>query len=645
MADGLQKGYWMRVLAGTLLLFMVGFAIGVLGARLVHAQSDVPSYEAGECPFDAPANIECGYVTVMQDRDDPDQGQVRLAVVIARGDETQAPVITLSGGPGEITTPSAGLIVPLFQGIVGGRTLIAFDQRGVGRSEPALACPEWTEMQISLLAPDTTPEQAVEGNYASLVACAERLRAEGIDLNDFDSVQNAADVADIARALGYEQVNLLGVSYGSLLAQHVLRDHPEIVRAAVIDSVLPLDVSFFVGTFDTAFDAVERLLAACAADGACGAAYPTLRDDMLNTIRQYNANPVPITLTHPITGEQIDSLLTGDIIVSTLIYFLYQTPAIPTLPERITAIAQGDTSAAEALASQFIIAYYAIERGMQYSVQCAEDLLMSNEAEYGARLEALIPEFRGRADVQTALAFSPFDICEAFDVEPLDLSVKQPLMTDVPVLALAGEFDPVTPPSYAERVTANLPNAFTYTFPGAGHSIALASTCAQGIIRAFLDDPTTEPDSACVGEMSLSFRVAGAALDLPLEPFTSAQFGVSGVIPAGWQEISPGVYAESMSGSVVIIQQAAPLPEAQLAGLLAGQFGIDAFPEAASVREANGLTWSLYETPGPQGLLADVALANRAGMTYVIVLLSGASDRAAYYDALFIPAVDALTAN
>jgi pimeloyl-ACP methyl ester carboxylesterase len=623
------------------LLFVACFAVAAVGARLVRAQSDVPAYQVDVCPFDAPANVECGYVTVPADRTDPDAGLIRLAVVVVAGDESDGAVMVLSGGPGEITTPTAGAVASLFQNIVGGRTLILFDQRGVGRSEPALSCPEWTAMQISLLGPEVTPEQVAEGNYTSLAACAERLRAEGIDLSNYNSLENAADVADIAQALGYEQVNLLGISYGSLLAQHVMRDHPEVVRAAIIDSVLPLDVSFFVETLDTPYDAIERLLAACAADAGCSATYPTLRDDLLATVRRYNAEPVPITLTNPVTGETLDALLTGEVIVNTVIFFLYQTPMIPTLPAQITAIAGGDTSTAERLASQFLSVFYVVERGMQYSVQCAEDLLLTNEEEYGLRYAALIPEYRGRVDIETALSFSPFDICAAFDVQPLDVSVKQPLISDLPVLALAGEFDPVTPPAYAERVTANLPNAFTYIFPGAGHSIALASTCAQGIIRAFLDYPLSEPDASCVGATPFAFRLPGSTLTL--EAFTNADFGISGLIPAGWQELSSGVYADSMSGSVVIIQQAAPVPQEQIAALLAGEFGIDAFPEAVSTREANGLTWMLYETPGPQGLLADVALAEDGGMTYVIVLLSGESDRALYYDGLFIPAVDALT--
>lgn len=634
---------WIAIALRIAFIFAIGFAIGSLGARLINAQEALPSYETSACPFGTTPNIECGFVTVPEDRSDPESGTIRLATVIIQGSDIDAPALVLSGGPGEITTPNAHLAGPLFQQIAGGRTTILFDQRGVGRSEPALSCPEWVEAQLAALGPDVSAEDSAEANTTSLAACGQRLAAEGINLDAYNSVENAADVADIVRALGYDQVNLIGVSYGSLLAQHVLRDHAEIARAVVIDSVLPIDESFFVGAIDTATNALDRLMAACAADEACNAAYPDVRAALADIILTYNANPVPITLTNPSNGETIESQLTGDTILSAMIFFLYQTQTLPTLPEAVAAIAAGDLSIAESLASQFINALYALERGMQYSVQCQEDLLLVSEADLLARYEQLPPEYRGRADLEVVMDNSSFVVCANWPVEPFDASIKEPVSSSVPTLALAGEFDPVTPPEYAERVAASLENSFTYTFPGVGHSVALASPCAAGIIAQFLTDPMTEPDASCIADMGLTFRVPGAGIEL--ETFTNAAFSISGVIPAGWQEVSPGVYAASASGNVVIIQQAAPVPAAQLQALLAQQFGIDAFPEASGTREANGLTWTLFETPGPQGLLADVALTEVGAQTYLIVLLSSSLDRGTYYEGLFLPAVDALTAN
>lgn len=628
------------VLLVILFLFGSGLLFGRWLATVVEAQPD-EAFEAAACPFEAALTVECGFVTVPARHAEPDGETIRLAVVVSQGDESLAPVIVLSGGPGEITTPTAGGVAPIFQNIVNGRTLIMFDQRGVGRSEPALACPEWTESTLAQFQGDPAPADALRRNYESLVACSERLTAEGIDLGAYNSVENAADVAAIIRALGYDQADIFGVSYGSLLAQHVMRDHPEVVRSVVIDSVLPIGTSFSIGTVDTATAAVDRLLAACEAQPACAEAYPDLRGTLFDAIEFYNENPVPITVENPVTGESYDTFLYGDSILTSVFVFLYRTAVIPTLPEAIVAIAEGDTSIAASLQSQFIPALYALERGMQYSVFCAEDVVGVTEMDLLARYEALPPQYRGRADLEDLMEYSTFDVCAQWPVEPLAAEFMQPVVSDLPVLAVAGEFDPVTPPGYAEQVVANLPNAFSYTFPGVGHSVALADACPVSIIQQFLDDPMTEPDAGCIDAMGVVFRVPGAGL--ALEPFTDETMAITGVIPEGWQALGPGVYAESGMGSVVILQQSAPVSAEELRTLLAGQFGIEAFPESRTTREANGLTWSIYETTGPQGLLADVAIAEGEGVVYGIILLSTPLDRPTYYDGLFLPAIDALT--
>jgi len=634
----------LRTLSGFVIVLGFGYGFGVSSAQATNAQPSA-AFEETECPFPAAPNQFCGFVTVPEDRANADSPEIRLAVIITEGDADAAPVVMLSGGPGEITTVSGDALAPIAQNIVGGRTLIQFDQRGVGRSEPALACPEWVETQLTMLETNPDPAEALRLNNEALLACADRLASEeGINLSAYNSVENAADVADLIRALGYEQADLFGVSYGSLLAQHVMRDHADVVRSVIIDSVLPLGTSFNLTVIDSATAAIDRLVGACAADAACNTAFPDLRRTLFDAIDFYNANPVPITVTDPMTGETYDTFLYGDSILGTLFFFLYQTPAIPTLPQAIVAMADGDLSVAESLQSQQLVALYTLERGMQYSVFCAEDVkgIGITEVELLERYSALPPQYRGRVDLEDLLENSSVDLCAQWPVAALAAEFIEPIASEIPTLALAGEFDPVTPPGFAQEVAANLPNSFTYTFPGVGHSVALASECAAGIIQQFLDNPTTEPNAECIDDMGLTFQIPGAALEL--ETVISDMFGFVSVIPAGWQEIAPGLYAQSAISSTAIIQQSAPFSAGELLALLAGQFGIDAFPEASGTVEANsGLTWTLYETTGPQGLLADVALTEADGTTYLIVLLVDDLNRPAYYDGLFLPAVNALT--
>ena len=126
--------------------------------------------------------------------------------------------------------------------------IVLFDQRGALYSEPSLVCEEQWELVERTIEQRLTYEEADRLSLEAVTACRRRLERERIDVSAFNSVENAADVAALARALGYEQINLYGVSYGTLLAQHVMRDHPGILRSVVLDAVVPASVNYLTET-------------------------------------------------------------------------------------------------------------------------------------------------------------------------------------------------------------------------------------------------------------------------------------------------------------------------------------------------------------------------------------------------------------
>jgi pimeloyl-ACP methyl ester carboxylesterase len=605
----------------------------------------VPRFEPAPCPFDTTPGmaVECGFVVVPEEHGNPDSGTIRLSVVRfpAQSDNVQPdPVIMLSGGPGEKTTASALNMATIFAPISPDRDLIVFDQRGVGLSEPALECPEWTEAQYDTL-DEVDPEEALRKPYEALLACGARLESEGDNLSAYNSLENAADVADIVTALGYEQANLIGISYGSQLAQFVMRDHPEVVRSAIIDSVLPIDASFFISSLDTSYAALNRLLDACAADETCSTAYPDLRQVLFDTVDQLNAGPVPMTLTDPLTGDTYDAYLNGDGLIGTLMYYLYQAPTIPMLPSAIYDVAQGNYDVITQLNSSTLLSLNTLSRGMEYSVFCAQDPVGHTSEEYLERLNSLPPQVRGTADIEVQMEYNPIDGCAQWPVEPLDPADLTPLVTDLPVLVLAGQFDPVTPFSHAEHVAANLSHAYLYEIPAVGHSVLVSSTCADSVATQYIDDPSTEPDTACIDALApVEFYVTGQAITMV--PMQNDTFGFAGAIPDGWQELSPGVYAESMMSQSVLLEQALPGDEATVTTLLAQQLGMASFPEADGTREANGLTWTLY-TFDMQGQPSNLAVTSSNGTGYLIWLITTATQHDDYYTQIFLPAVDALT--
>ncbi|HEX6305128.1 MAG TPA: alpha/beta fold hydrolase, partial [Anaerolineales bacterium] len=194
--------------------------------------------------------------------------QLHVAVFRSRSEEPENdPVVHLAGGPGSSSLGVAGYI--LGQGmdaILEQRDLILFDQRGTGYSQPRLDCPEREALTPTLLEGSLSQRAEQDAIVEALRECRERLTEEGVDLSAYNSAASAADVNDLRRALGYTKINLYGVSYGTRLGLTVMRDYPQAVRSAVLDSAYPPQVNLYTSLAPNAERAFNQLFAGCTAD-------------------------------------------------------------------------------------------------------------------------------------------------------------------------------------------------------------------------------------------------------------------------------------------------------------------------------------------------------------------------------------------
>lgn len=605
-------------------------------------------FEEAPCSFDVPEDlaVECGFVVVPEDHNNPAGPTIRIAIAVFedQGEQHQPdPVMVLSGGPGEKAAHNAPAWARIFAPIHPNRDLIVFDQRGVGLSEPALECPEFVQALFGLL-DEPDPEVALETQFDALMACRDRLVSEGHNLSAYNTVQNAADVNAIRIALAYDQVNLYGGSYGSVLAQATMRDHPEGIRSVAISAVLPLEKSIFVST--TTAKAVMRLLDACAGDEACDSAYPDLQEVLFEVIDRLNAEPIPITVTNPLDGQSYDAFLTGDAVLGNLVTFLYLTQTIPVLPQATYDVYNGDYELMTRLSSTKLALLDLTSRGMLFSVLCTEDLIGRTPEDLLNIRAALPRQLVGTSHPEVIVEYGIFGICENWPVQEGHPSVKEPLVSDIPTLVLEGEFDPVTPPEYGRLVAENLSYSYFFEFPGAGHNVAVTNECARSIIGAFFDDPSQAPDAACVAEMAgVVFDVPGEAVEVVLEPFADEERGFSSLVPTGWQELAP---ANLKRGNTALdptyfILEATPGTAAELLANLAGQLGLDPVPEpVASAAVVGNFTWDFYRFRRPGGNLATLALTEDSEKAYFVYLVSAPNEHGALYEGIFLPAVEAM---
>ena len=78
-----------------------------------------------------------------------------------------------------------------------------------------------------------------------MLGCKNNLLKLGANPAAYTSGAMSEDAKDILQVLGYPQADLYGISYGTRVAQVLMRDHPEMVRSAILNSVVPVEIQLF----------------------------------------------------------------------------------------------------------------------------------------------------------------------------------------------------------------------------------------------------------------------------------------------------------------------------------------------------------------------------------------------------------------
>ncbi len=447
-------------------------------------------------------DLTCGDLIVPENRSATGENspmiRLHVAVVASQSEEPLPdPFVHLAGGPGGQALDNIAGIVRIFEAVLEDRDLIVFDQRGVGYSEPSLDCPETTDLLVQILDRNLSAEEEIALSSAAFAACRDRLVREDVDLSAYTSAENAADVHDLQRALDYQEWNLYGVSYGTRLALSVMRDYPDGVRSVILDSVFPPQVDSLAERASNAKRAFDSLFARCAAEESCNAAFPELERAFFDLVAQLDAEPIVLQV------QSVDVLLNGDDLIGILFELLYDTDAIPTLPKLVFDVAEGNYDDLRRWVFRSIVQNFFLSEGMYGSVQCGEEFAFSTvERDAAARPELGQPRLDEYFDASVDGALA---ICDVWDVQTADAIENQAIVSAVPTLVLAGDYDPVTPPIYGELAAKTLENGFFVEFPGVGHGVYSARECARQMVDAFLDQPTAAPDTECVDDVGVTF--------------------------------------------------------------------------------------------------------------------------------------------
>jgi len=470
-------------------------------------------FESADCMFGTNiSGVDCGYLYVPEDRSQPGGTQIRMAVAIIRSTNPNPapdPVVLLSnglGGPGAYVVYATQGFMIGFKGILANRDVIVLDQRGAGYSSPALECQELKSQALEDAPQDLSQEESERHRFQAYRACHDRLEQEGINLSTYTNASTAADINDLRVALGYKESNIYGDSYGARLALRILRDFLEGVRSVVLDSVYPTQANWAAEAAANAERALDLLFERCGLDEACNAAYPNLESVFYDAAAQLDTNRIVIDVASHETGEKVTLLINGDRMIDLIVHLLCNTDLLQYIPKWIYEFFDGTANSDFMLKAYmyfFVFTHEISSEGMALSVQCGEEINVPSGESITATAE-VSPRLQETLNQGRYLA-----MCPAWNVEPVTEIENQPVVSDIPTLLLTGDNDPGSPPDWGISTAEKLSNSYYFEFPWASHGLVYgassASSCAKSLISAFIADPTTKPDSACIDKLKVTF--------------------------------------------------------------------------------------------------------------------------------------------
>ncbi|MDT5067261.1 MAG: hypothetical protein QOK02_3416 [Mycobacterium sp.] len=442
---------------------------------------------------------QCGTVSVPVDYTRPDGPQAQLAVirVPASGDRIGALMVN-PGGPGASAVDTvAGMGVTLANTDIGRRfDLIGFDPRGVGHSTPQVRCRSDAEFDAYRREPmvDYSPEGVarIEQLYKNVAQlCVDKT---GMDfLANVGTSSTARDMDVVRAALGEQQINYLGYSYGTELGATYAEMYPERVRAMVLDGAVnpgsdPIGESIRqLAGFQMAFD---DYAADCARSTDC-----PLGTDPTQFVARYHqlVNPLVQQLgrTSDPRGLSYQDAITGTVnALYTQRYWKYLTSGLLGLQRGTDA---GDLLLlADDYQHRNPAGHYDNQQDAFLAIRCVDAPYPTDSAAW-ADADRRAREAAPFMSYGEYTGFAPRDSCAMWPVPPTSTPHDVPSPGAGKVVVVSTTRDPATPYQAGVDLAREL-DAALITFDGTQHTVVFTGdSCVDPAVDAFLIDSVQPP--------------------------------------------------------------------------------------------------------------------------------------------------------
>lgn len=435
-------------------------------------------------------SLLCGKIEVFEDRRAKAGRKIKLNVVVVPAIDPkskEAPIFFLDGGPGLAASKNAKFFADEVTDYRRSMDIVLVDQRGTGDSNPLNCLPIKPSPQYFL--DEMYPLEFVRKCRTDLEVNA--------DLTKYTTEIAMDDLDDVRQSLGFQKINLWGLSYGTRAAQIYMRRHPAHVRSAVLSGALTNDHAIPSHHARDGQRGIELLLASCLADTECNSAFPNIDQELREVISRLRRSAAVVKQVDAESSVEHSVTISADIFAEYLRSRLYAAESSRIIPLLIHQAFEGDFSV---FLKKLIPANNKIPdgfaEGLYLSITCAEDAPFIKTTE--ARKESSRTLFGSYRLEQQLRA------CREWRSGRVSPDFRSPIVSDIPTLIISGLLDPITPPSLGKEIARHLSHSRQVVLPFGAHVEEGLSNleCHDNLILAFINDPDVNKiDPSCLVNM------------------------------------------------------------------------------------------------------------------------------------------------
>ncbi|MTI30489.1 alpha/beta fold hydrolase, partial [Xanthovirga aplysinae] len=388
----------------------------------------------------------------------------------------------LSGGPGNPLLTPQRVKNWLKSPVRKKRDIILLDQRGMGYSS---SLPNMNDEIFKIFAKDTDEKEDQLMMDELIFNYKQKCIKQNIQLQHYNTFQNAKDIGLLMKHLNYKKYNLYGVSYGTRLGRVIQDMYPNYLNAVILNSPNPMQGDFLIDRLKSYSLALDRVFAYCANNDSCFAENPNLKQDYFTAIESLKKKPLKLD----INGKSF--FLNAQEGVFFLRRVLYWTDSRNLVPKLIKEYLNGGGPLIKNLVQ------YEFEPGFNFAMWLAVERYEMFNPENSPEVIDEFYETLPLLPVPLGL-FSPiYHAMGNLHDESLSKHERTFQVSDVPTMITVNRFDPVTPPENGHILMEKLTNGQLFILDEGGHGGG-NEKCRANVMISFMDNPRGNLDTSCL---------------------------------------------------------------------------------------------------------------------------------------------------